>query len=159
MSQLDSAQQQPIASRPLRVFLCHSSEDKPAVRQLYHQLKTGNITPWLDEEDLLPGQNWDAEIRKAVRLCDIVIVCLSKNSSNKAGYIQKEIKFALDVADEQPEGTIFLIPLRLEECKIPDRLKHLHWVNYFEVGGFLKLMQALKLRAQSLGVEPVLPAS
>jgi len=139
-----------MANRVLRVFLCHSSQDKPSVRQLYHQLKTENIAPWLDEEDLVPGQNWDVEIRKAVRLCDIVIVCLSKHSINKVGYVQREIKFALDVADEQPEGTIFLIPLRLEECEIPDRLRHLHWVNYFEEGGFLKLMQALKMRAQSL---------
>jgi hypothetical protein len=138
------------SQRPLRVFLCHSSGDKPAVRELYKRLQDKGIAPWLDEEDLLPGQNWQLEIPKAVRNCDIVIICFSKNSINKAGYIQKEIKFALDAADEQPEGTIFIIPLKLEECDIPDRLNHLHWDNYFEERGFDKLMLTLQYRAQSL---------
>jgi hypothetical protein len=43
--------------------------------------------------------------------------------------VQKEIKFALDVADEQPEDTIFLIPLKLEECDVPERLARWHWVD------------------------------
>ena len=138
------------SQRPLRVFLCHSSGDKPAVRELYQRLQAKGIAPWLDEEDLLPGQDWQLEIPKAVQNCDIVIICFSKNSITKAGYIQKEIKFALDAADEQPEGTIFLIPLKLEECSIPERLNRLQWVNYFEERGFDKLMRALQSRAQSL---------
>ncbi len=48
MSQLDSGQRQPTHLRRLRVFLCHSSQDKHRVRQLYHQLKTANVGPWLD---------------------------------------------------------------------------------------------------------------
>src|SRR5438270_7379352 len=118
-------QSQTSSSRRLRVFLCHSSGDKPIVRKLYQQLQSEGIDPWLDEESLLPGQNWEQEIRKAVRDSDIVLVCLSPGSISKTGFVQKEIKFALDVADEQPEGTIFLIPVRLEECNVPERLKHL----------------------------------
>ena len=53
--------------RKLRVFLCHSSQDKPIVRELYQRLNAeGWIDPWLDEEKLLPGQDWDLEIEKAV---------------------------------------------------------------------------------------------
>ncbi len=118
--------------RPLRVFLCYSSGDKRLVRDLYQRLCVEGIAPWFDEKDLLPGQNWDQEIAKALRAADIVIVCLSRESINRKGYVQKEIKYALDVADEQPEGTIFLIPLRLEPCEIPNRLHRWHWVNLFE---------------------------
>jgi len=59
--------------RKLRVFLCHSSQDKPAVRELYQRL---NAEGWIDlrlassplgnEEKLYPGQDWDLEIEKAV---------------------------------------------------------------------------------------------
>ena len=31
--------------------------------------------------------------------------------------MQKEIKFALDVAEEQPEGRIYIIPARLEDMR------------------------------------------
>ena len=99
-------------TRPLKVFLCHASADKPKVRTLYRRLVEAGFDPWLDEEKLLPGQEWDLEIRKAVRASDVVIVCLTRNSVNKEGYVQKEIRMALDVADEKPEGTIYLIPAR-----------------------------------------------
>ena len=52
--------------RKLRVFLCHSSQDKPIVRELYQRLNAESwIDPWLDEAKLLPGQDWDMEIEKA----------------------------------------------------------------------------------------------
>ena len=78
-----------------------------------------------------------------------MIVCLSRASITKTGYVQKEIKVALDVADEQPEGTIFLIPLRLEECEVPQRLSRWHWVNLFEPGGYERLLRALTVRGRS----------
>lgn len=138
--------------RTLRVFLCHSSGDKPAVRDFYHRLKAEGIDPWLDEESLLPGQDWELEIPKAVKNSDIVIVCLSQAAINKSGYVQKEIRYALDVADQQPEGTIFIIPLKLEECSVPERLGRLHWVNLFEERGYERLMLALESRASTLGI-------
>ncbi len=140
------------ASRSLRVFLCHSSNDKPAVRDLYHRLRRHTIDPWLDEENLLPGQDWEREIPRAVRNCDVVIVCLSRGSISKKGYIQKEIKYALDVADEQPEGAIFLIPLKLEDCDTPERLCRWQWVNLFEEKGYQRLMLALRARGEGLGI-------
>lgn len=83
--------------RPLRVFLCHASDDKPAVRELYRQLcAEGWMDVWLDEEKLLPGQDWDMEIEKAVESADVV-VCLSNNSVTKEGYVQKELRFALEL--------------------------------------------------------------
>jgi hypothetical protein len=143
------------SSRPLHVFLCHSSADKPAVRELYQRLKADGFAPWLDEENLIPGQDWRREIPRAVRDSDVVIVCLSKGSTGKAGYVQKEIGFALDVAEEQPEDTIFIIPLKLEECKVPDRLSRWHWVNYFASNGYGKLLRALHARAESLEIATV----
>jgi transcriptional regulator with XRE-family HTH domain len=144
---------QPSPNRRLIVFLCHSSGDKPAAQHLYNRLHADGVDPWLDVEKLLPGQDWELEIRKAVKNSDIIIICLSEHSINKKGFVQKEIKFALDVADEQPEGTIFLIPLRLEQCEVPDRLRSKHWVDYFRSDGYERLIHALRTRAQELEVK------
>jgi hypothetical protein len=149
--QLDSEQ---VASpHRLRVFLCHDPEDKLAVRNLYQCLKARDVDSWFIEENLLAGQQWEHEIRKAVRATDVVIVCLSRRSINQTGFIQKEIKFALDVANEQSVSTIFLILLKLEECELPERLKHLHWVNYFQEGDFDRLMSVLERRAMLIGIQ------
>ena len=92
-------------NRKLKVFLCHSKDDKPKVRKLYKRLIADGLDVWLDEERLVPGHNWDYEIRKAMRETDVVIACLSNNAVTKAGYVQKEIRQALDIANEQPEGS------------------------------------------------------
>jgi formylglycine-generating enzyme required for sulfatase activity len=146
----DNAKQE--SKQALRVFLCHASGDKPAVRALHQRLCAEGIDAWLDEEKLLPGQDWEFEISKAVRDSHVVIVCLSRGSITKAGFVQKEIKSALDVADQQPEGAIFLIPAKLEECQVPDRLSRRHWVNLFEERGYEWLMRALQSRAGALGI-------
>ena len=140
--------------RPLRVFVCHSSGDKEPIRQLYQRLRGIGVDPWLDEESLLPGQDWHEEITQAVRASDVVLVCISGRSRTKEGFVQREIKYALDVADEKPEGTIYLIPVRLEECEVPTRLGRWHRVDLFEERGFEKLIQSLKRRAETLGIEP-----
>jgi len=77
----------PETDRPLKVFLCHASADKPAVRDLYRRLEGDGVDAWLDSEDIIPGQNWQIEIPNAVHGSDVVLVCLSENSVNKEGYV------------------------------------------------------------------------
>jgi hypothetical protein len=77
--------------RPLRVFLCHASADKPAVRALYKRFTSEGIDAWLDEEKLMPGAYWRDKIPKAIQETDVVIVCLSKNSVTKEGEVDKTL--------------------------------------------------------------------
>ena len=140
-----------MADRKLRVFLCHASQDKPIVRGLYQRLGAeGWIDPWLDEEKLLPGQDWDLEIEKAVEAADAVIVCVSNRSVTKEGYVQKEIRKVLDIALEKPEETIFIIPLRFDECELPRRLRTWQYVDYFPAAqqnrAYQRLLQSLQVR-------------
>ena len=140
-------------NRPMKVFLCHAKEDKATVRVLYRFLRKNGIDAWFDEEKLLPGQDWRVEIPKAIKNSDAILVCLSRNATTKEGYIQKEIKNALDVADEKPEGTIFVIPARLDECNLPDRLSQWQWVDMFRDRGGEWLLRGLDVRAHELGIE------
>ena len=143
-------------NRPLRVFLCHSSADKPAVRELYQKLRAEPwIQPWLDEEELYPGQDWNMEIEKAVEAADAIIVFLTKNSINKEGYVQRELRIVLDYADYKPEGTLYIMPVRMEECEPPRRLRPWQYADYFErqrERGLQRLLVSLRRRADSLSL-------
>lgn len=143
--------------RPLRVFLCHASQDKPAVWRLHRYLTQHGVKPWLDQEDLLPGEDWEVEIPNAIYSSDVILVCLSKNSVDKEGYVQKEISFALDKALEKP-GKIFIIPIKLEECDIPKRLSRYQWVDLSRADGRRRLLMGLNKRVTELGtdVSPVI---
>lgn len=150
-SRRDNMQRAAKAAGPLKIFLCHSSSDKVVVSSLFERLSNEEgFEPWPDAKKLLPGQDWHFEITKAVQGSDVVLVCLSRASINKEGYIQKELKLALDVADEKPDGTIFIIPKRLEDCTVPLRLSRWQWVNLFEAEGYEKMLLALKTRAAAL---------
>jgi hypothetical protein len=135
----------------LRVFLCHAPEDEGTVRALYERLLAEGLEPWLNEENLLPGQSRQHEIRNAVREAHVVAICLSRHT-DQAGSFHKEIRYALDVADEQPEGAIFCIPVRLEACEVPDRLRDYYPVNLYDERGYERLMRSLQARAEALGL-------
>ena len=136
--------------RRLRVFLCHAHADRDAVHDLYKRLKREGVDAWLDKEKLLPGQDWEREIRRAVHESDVIVVCLSKQF-NLAGFRQKEVRLALDTAMEQPDGEIFIIPARLEECENLSSLQKWHWVDLFEEDGYYNLILALRARANRVG--------
>jgi len=86
-----------------------------------------------------------------VREADVVVVCLSK-SFNLEGFRQREVRWALDKAMDKPDGDIFIIPARLEECDTPNSLQRWHWVDLFENNGYERLMRALMARAEKIGV-------
>ena len=134
-------------SRPLKVFLSHAHADATRVRALHNRLVADGVDSWLDKEKLIPGQDWEREIRKAVREADVVIVCLSKKF-NERGYRQKEVRIALDEAEILPEGEIFIIPARLEECENLENLRKWHWVDLFEDDGYERLMNALNKKGK-----------
>jgi formylglycine-generating enzyme required for sulfatase activity len=130
-------------ARP-RLFLCHASEDKERVKQLYHLLKEAGYRPWLDKFDLLPGQRWRPAIRTIITdRNNLILVCLSSHAITKQGVIQQEIKWALDILKELPEEAIYLIPVRLEVCQAPEEISEFHWVDLFEAEGFEYLTRAL----------------
>jgi len=98
----------------------------------------------LDEEKLIPGKKWKDEISKAIRNADSVLVCLSNVAVTKTGYLNREMREALDRADEQPDGKIFIIPLRLDPCEVPERFKDIQWVDCFRDDSYNKLMMSFK---------------
>lgn len=141
----------------LKIFICYAPRDRQVVYDLYRRLCAETwLDLWIDEESLLPGQDWNLETEKAIEAAHAALVCLSSHSVSQEGYIQKELRLALKAADEKPEGAVFLIPLRLEDFPAPHRLKDLHWLDYFpksrREAAYQRLLASLRLRAERLGI-------
>ncbi len=116
----------------VKVFISYAREDFKTAKKLYDDLKEAGVTPWLDDEDLLPGQNWKMGISQAIADTDYFLALLSENSVTKTGYVQNELSKALDVLEGYPPDKIYMIPVRIDEC-IPKhkKLRDLNWVNLF----------------------------
>jgi purine-nucleoside phosphorylase len=142
----------------LKVFLCHSSEDKPEIRRLHQRLLADGYQPWLDEVDIIGGSNWEIAIEEAVRESDVVVVSMTPASIAKEGYVQVEIRHILRIAEEKPENVIYVIPLKLDECVVPRMLRQWQYINYFQDDGYTRLTRSLNERARQLGIALLAPA-
>lgn len=144
-------------ARRLNVFICCSSVDKALAVNFYQLLKNYNIDIWFDQESLLPGQDKDFEIENAIQRSDVNLICLSEKSMRSEGYIHKGITHLLDRATKIPEGTIFIIPCRLDEkVALPPRLMRFTPMDTFDFDkteNLNKLMQSLRLRAADIDIE------
>ncbi len=105
------------------LFLCYAKEDRPAVADIYVQLRSSGLRPFMDEpprphesEGIPPGAEWDSWIRTKVREVNHVLAFISKESLRKEGYVQREYRLALDSLMERPPQSPYLIPVLLEEC-------------------------------------------
>ncbi|WP_239374772.1 toll/interleukin-1 receptor domain-containing protein [Frankia sp. Cj5] len=127
-----------------RIFLCYSTSDLAGARALYARLRTDGLAPWLDDEDVLPGQEWEPLVRAVIRNSAAVLVCLTAHAMRRRDFIHKAIGIALDVASEQPEGATYIIPVRLENCAVPDRLRLWRPVDLFDARGYERLLRALR---------------
>lgn len=117
---------------PNGIFISYAKEDVETAKKIYEDLKENGLSPWLDSENLLPGSDWRVEISQAIENCSYFLAIFSSNSVNKKGYVQKELKEALDILDQLPEAHIYIIPSRINECTPSyKRLKDLHWVDLF----------------------------
>lgn len=131
---------------PKKIFISYAREDLETAEKLHADLKSDEFDPWLDENDLLAGENWRQTIPRLIRETDYVVVLLSARSVSKRGFFQAEQKRALEALDEVPESDIFLIPVRLDDCEIPDRLADYNRVDLFEnyESGLNKIIKSLE---------------
>lgn len=106
----------------LKVFISHASEDSDAALGFYERLKKEGFSPWIDVEDILPGQVWSSAIDKAFNESNVILLLLSKSSIFKRGAIQKEIYDALEKLKYKLATDIYLIPILIEECNVPDHI-------------------------------------
>jgi serine/threonine protein kinase len=140
----------PTPPPPLRIFLCHVIEDQDRIDQLSKQLAGPNVDIWTFGNKFTPGQRWPGIIQKMIRQADIFIACLSNNFINKLSYAHREIEFALQIAKSRPEEQIYIIPLRLDTCDVPEQLRVWQWVDYFDGSEPARLIQTLRERADEV---------
>ena len=133
------------ACRP-RVFLAYVEEDYARVVPIYQALVAAGYDPWLDKRKLLPGQDWPQCIERAISVADFFLPCFSRRALRKRGGFQREMRLALDCAAQMPLDDVFVVPVRLEPCDVPRRIRsQVQYVDLFPDWrlGMEKVVQSL----------------
>jgi internalin A len=101
------------------IFLSYCHDNVDTVRALRQDLLEGGESVWWDE-DILGGQDWKLEIRKAMQNAYAVVLCLSRELESRfASGVYPEIRDAIGAYRELAPGNVFLIPVRLSQCEPP----------------------------------------
>ena len=142
------------------IFLSYAHEDIGMAKQIYQDLKRYGLDIWFDTESLAVGQLWENAILDAIEESDCFIAVLSSNSMTKKGYVQKELKTALNVIDLFPEDKIYIMPVRINDCLVKNRkLKRYHWIDIFPESeyksGFKKILQVVSPGTFIIRHEPI----
>jgi hypothetical protein len=126
------------------IFISYAREDEKIAVEVFDSLINRGHIPWMDKKELVAGQDWKLEIRKAIERSQYFVALMSEQSVTKKGFVQKELRFALDVLGEIPPGQIYFIPVRLEDCDVPDAIRSLHWVDVRGKDDFEQLFRAVE---------------
>ena len=129
-----------------KVFISYCKEDFEKIKEIYSIIQANNCIPWIDKFDLIPGQDWEMEIHNSIKTSNFFLACLSENSVSKHGYFQKELKKAYEILEEYPDGAIYLIPIRLDECIVPIALAKKQWLDWSHSDAKEKLLRALGVK-------------
>ena len=113
------------------VFLCHNSQDKPAVIEIANQLKANNINPWLDKWHLRPGSSWQDSLEDQIDQIRTAAVFVG-NSGLGPWQIEEIKAFLRAFVNRKCPVIPVLLPNAPKEPKLPVFLQGLMWVDFRE---------------------------
>lgn len=138
------------STRPL-LFISYATPDRERVLPYHDWLQAEGYETWIDCNQLLPGQNWDLEINRAIDRATLILAFVSENTIARRGYVQRELKIAIDRLRDRLSDDIYIIPILLDDVAIPDELKRIQAISSSEPNCRPKIAAALQLQLERLG--------
>lgn len=137
-------------SKP-KLFLSYARLDGAQVEKYYLKLTESGCVPWMDTKDIFGGEIFELATSKAINNTDFFLIFLSSNSVGKRGFIQIEIKLALEQFKKRLLSDIYIIPLLLQSCSIPDELAHIQAIDLSRPDGLSRLINSIQEGMKRLG--------
>ena len=129
---------------PPRIFMSGAREDAALITPFYKALVAAGFEPWMDVHDLLPGEDWMAEITKRIESSDFFLPFLSDASTSKAGHLQRERRIAINTLATRPGTNRYVIPVRLDPVQAPPELVKFQWLDLYKPNGTERLVETIR---------------
>jgi GTPase SAR1 family protein len=109
------------------VFISHSAQDKPAVRELAERLRKDGLRVWFDEWEIKPGDAILLKIQASLERARTLVLIMSQHAS-ASEWVTFEHHAVLfrDPTNQQRR----FIPVRLDDAEIRDALKQFAYVDW-----------------------------
>lgn len=134
--------------KPRKSFLSYSRVNKDFAVRLARELKSEGFNVWLDQLDIPAGARWDREVERALKESEIFMIILT-SASVESENVLDEIGYAIDTGKR-------LLPVLLEKCDVPFRLRRFQYVD-FTNKDFDDGVESAKELLRSLIEQPTIP--
>ncbi len=129
-----------------RVFISYCREDFKHVLKVRKKLEEAGFLVRMGAQSLVGGEEWRKEIVRFICQSDVVVACISSTWTDRENFAYKEVSVACELEKKLPKEVRFIIPARLEECKIPTKLLgDRQQVDLHVVPGIETLLEAIQL--------------
>jgi len=118
-----------------KVFISHSSKDKPFVRKLKEDLNFNEIETWVDEDELRVGDDLHESLLAGINQSTHFLIVLS-NQIKGSDWIELELNEALSSFDNNILKKI--IPILLRQTDIPKPINNLFRADFSSISFTLK---------------------
>jgi len=136
------------------LFISYAKPDLERVLPYVDFLKRQGYDTWIDTQRLKAGQNWDIEIKRALNKASLIITFISNNSVDRRGYVQRELKAAIDKYQEKLATDIYIIPIILDiGVAIPDSISPIQYVEAWNSTNFDAVNDAIAHQLSSIGAQ------
>lgn len=111
------------SSRPSKIFISYATKDKASAHQIAEELRSAGFDPWLDAQQVQPGENWSQAIGNALEKSDAIVLLVSKAFLQSPRLIE-EWNFA--IGSKKHAGRVLpIVAPGTPVASIPWILKHL----------------------------------
>lgn len=127
------------------VFLCHNSQDKPAIREIKVAFQQGGLRTWLDEDQLPIGLPWQQELEKQIGKIGTATVFVG--DSGFGPWQNMEMRAFLNEFVQRGCPVIpVVLPTALSVPELPMFLKAMTWVGLRKdyALGLARMIEAIK---------------
>ena len=137
----------------MKVFLSYAKEDGAIVKEFHDYLKAIGLDPWMDQEQLLPGQSWEHEIERAMKDANVVILFMSPSSVNKRSFVTREANTAIANLRYKKPDDIYIIPVLIEQCEVPEEIsQRAQYIEISEPGAKNKIVASIMRAAEQQNI-------
>jgi TIR domain/SIR2-like domain len=120
---------------PGAVFLSYASGDSEAVEKLKTALEAAGVDVFFDLEQLEPGNDWEAKLRRNIHQCSLFLPVISRQTlTPDRRFFRVEWNLALEEAQKVSfsDEEAFLLPVviddtRIDDPAIPAKFRAIQW--------------------------------
>ena len=126
-----------------RIFVSYAREDQVPAGALVSFLRAAGFDIWFDKDSLYAGQDWRTVIEQEIAHARLLVICFSRSSVDKTGFVQKEMRLALQQTELRPSSRVYIIPVSLGWLCGASSLQRLHVLDVGAPDASRRLLEAI----------------